>query len=571
MTQGDPLAAVRVLPELNELNEFFWTSGADGCLRFLRCEGCGFVIHPPSPRCPRCLSVDVSPTVLSGRGSVHSLTVNHQPWAPGTPPYVIAVVELVEQPGLRLTTNVVDCDVDDVHIGMAVEVVFQQCEDVFLPLFRPMVPERARGAPTDRRDLARPLTGASSIDSGAEQTRGGPTREPAERAAIIAGVGMSDVGRRLGRSALELTLDACLAAIADAGLVPADIDGISAYPGRSGLVGPGLAGIGVDEVGDALRLEPTWCSGGAEGPAQMVAVVNAALAIAAGLCRHVLVWRTTTESTAQGARGRGSAILASSRATGPREWLAPFGSLSPPGWIGVYAQRHMHEFGTTREQLGQIALTARANAVHNPQAVYRDPLTMDEYLSARMISTPFGLYDCDVPVDGAIAVVVSHRDFAEDLPHAAVHVNAMGTARRGRPSWDQYEDLTTMMGRHAAAHLWSRTDLRPGDVDVAELYDGMSFLALMWLEALGFCGRGDSGPFVAGGTRIARDGDLPLNTQGGQLSAGRLHGYGFLHEACVQLRHEGGERQVGGSPEVAVVSNGGGNLAGCLLLTRGVR
>ena len=125
-----------------------------------------------------------------------------------------------------------------------------------------------------------------------------------------------------------------------------------------------------------------------------------------------------------------------------------------------------------------------------------------------------------------------------------------------------------MGARDAAEHLWSRTDLGPADVDVAELYDGFSFLAMVWLEALGFCGRGESGPFVEGGRRIARDGELPLNTDGGQLSAGRLHGFGLLHEACVQLRGAGGERQAG-SPQVAVVANGGGPVAGCVLLTRG--
>ncbi len=149
----------------------------------------------------------------------------------------------------------------------------------------------------------------------------------------------------------------------------------------------------------------------------------------------------------------------------------------------------------------------------------------------------------------------------------------MGTALRGRPSWDQYDDPTTMAARDAAASMWERTDLRPADVDVAQLYDGFSILAMVWLEALGFCGRGESGSFVEGGGAIARDGVLPLNTAGGQLSGGRLHGFGLIHEACVQLRGEGGDRQVyrrGTSvPEVAAVSNGGGPIAGTLLLTRG--
>src|SRR5262245_15383276 len=128
--------------------------------------------------------------------------------------------------------------------------------------------------------------------------------------------------------------------------------------------------------------------------------------------------------------------------------------------------------------------------------------------------------------------------------------------------------------RDAGAQLWTRTDLTPADVDVAELYDGFSFITLCWLEALGFCGKGEGGPFVDGGERIARDGLIPLNTQGGQLSAGRLHGYGFLHEACLQLFGEAGERQVRRGPRrdrmphVAVAGAGGGPLGGCLLLTR---
>ena len=193
---------------------------------------------------------------------------------------------------------------------------------------------------------------------------------------------------------------------------------------------------------------------------------------------------------------------------------------------------------------------------------------MDDYFNARMITTPFCLYDCDVPCDGGTAVIVSRAEAARDLRRKPIRVEAVGTALKGRPSWDQFDDLTTMAARDAGPMLWSRTDLRPSDVDVAELYDGFSFITLSWLEALGFCPKGESGRFIEGGQRIALDGELPLNTQGGQLSAGRLHGYGYLHEACVQLWGEGGDRQVPGSPEVAVAAAGGGPLAGCLLLTR---
>ena len=148
-----------------------------------------------------------------------------------------------------------------------------------------------------------------------------------------------------------------------------------------------------------------------------------------------------------------------------------------------------------------------------------------------------------------------------------VRVEAVGGSD-GAGGWDQRPDYPKMASEDAAREMWDATDLRPADVDVAELYDGFTFLTMAWLEALGFCADGESGSFLEGGSRIALDGELPLNTYGGQLSAGRMHGYWVLHEACLQLRGEAGERQVQGQPEVAVVSNGGGPIAGCMLLTR---
>ncbi len=398
--------------------------------------------------------------------------------------------------------------------------------------------------------------------------------EPLERRAIISGIGQSDIGRRLGRSDLDLTVQAALAAIADAGLTRDDIDGLATYPGM-GAGTPGFAGPSTPEVQDALRLRLNWHDGGGEGPAQIRAVIAACIAVGAGLAKHVLVYRTVTESTAQGEGGRagiggtGGGGRGIPRFSGFLQWSLPFGAVSAANWIALVGQRRVHEFGLTRQQLGQIAINGRRNAALNPHAVYRDPLTMDEYLAARMISTPLCLFDCDAPCDGATAVIVSHADYAGDTPHPAAHVNAVGTALRGRPSWDQFDDMTSMAARDAAASMWERTDLTPADVDVAQLYDGFSVLTLVWLEALGFCGRGESGPFIEGGTAIARDGSLPLNTAGGQLSGGRLHGFGLLHEAVVQLRGEGGERQVPGRPEVAAVANGGGPIAGSMLLTRG--
>lgn len=382
----------------------------------------------------------------------------------------------------------------------------------------------------------------------------------------ITGTGQSAVGRRLGRSPLSLTVDAVLAAVADAGLTPDDIDGLSTWPGAAEPM-PGFSGVGVADVQDALGLSLAWFSGGPEAPGQLGAVFNAAAAITAGLATHVVCFRTVWEATAQGGGGR-HPVAGSPRVDGPLAYLVPFGAVSAANWVAMMARRHFHEFGTTREQLGAIPLVARANAGRNPQALYREPLTMGDYLHARMVSDPLGLYDCDVPVDGSTAVVMSHAEAARSLRRPPLRLEALGTALAGRPSWDNFDDLTTMAARDAAASLWARTTLTPADVDVAALYDGFSFLTLVWLEALGFCEHGEGGPFVEGGTRIALDGELPLNTGGGQLSAGRLHGYGHLREACVQLWGEGGDRQVPGRPEVAVVGVGGGPVCGCLLIVR---
>jgi acetyl-CoA acetyltransferase len=389
-----------------------------------------------------------------------------------------------------------------------------------------------------------------------------------ERRSVVSGIGQSAIGRRLNRSAVDLTIEAAQQAVADAGLAFDDIDGLATYPGGGGTGGAGFAGPGVVEMQDALRLELAWYSGSAEGAAQMQAVINAVLAVGAGLARHVLVYRTVTEATEQGSGGRRPISAGGGGAGGMVQWTLPFRAYSAANWLALSAQRHFHEFGTTREQLAQIALNARRNAEVNPKAILREPMSMDDYFAARMITTPFCLFDCDLPADGSTALVVSLAEHARAVDHVAPVVEAVGTGFTGRPSWYQRADLTTMGAHDAAASMWERTDLTAADVDVAQLYDGFSFLALSWLEALGFCGHGEGGSFIEGGARIAREGELPLNTGGGQLSGGRLHGFGFLHEACVQLRGEGGARQAAKPVEVAAVGNGGGPVAGAMLLTR---
>lgn len=388
-----------------------------------------------------------------------------------------------------------------------------------------------------------------------------------EDSAIIAGIGRSVVGRRLGRSELSLTVEAARAAIADAGLSTADIDGLVAWPGEYPAP-PGFTGPSPWRLKDALRLQLNWHLAAQEGPSQLAAVMSAVMAVHSGLCRHVLVYRSCAESTGQGGGGRMSVNpVDDGGITGYLQWLRPFGAVSAAHWVALNYQRYLHDTGAKREQVAWLAINQRRNAVLNPAAIYSEQLTVDEYMASRMIATPLCLYDCDVPADGAVAVVVSAADVARDVPHP-VRIEAIGSAI-GRPSWwDQWRAPTDMAAKDAAAHLWSRTELTTNDVDVAALYDGFSFLTMVWLEVLGFCGTGEGADFVDGATRIALDGALPLNTGGGQLSSGRLHGYGHLFEACTQLRGQAeGRRQVAGA-EVAVVAAGGGPHGGCLLLTK---
>jgi acetyl-CoA acetyltransferase len=387
-----------------------------------------------------------------------------------------------------------------------------------------------------------------------------------ERRAAITGVGLAMAGRRADRSALNLTLDAIFEALGDAGLRDSDIDGLSSWPGISST--PGMAPVTLREVKESLGLKLDWFAASPEAPGQLSAVMNAAMAVASGQARHVLCFRTLNQYSAQlRRRSAGASGAAPERVEGLMSWIRPFNGLSAAHPLALVAKRHMHEYGTTREQLGALVLNTRKNAVLNERALYRSPLTMQEYLSARMITEPLCLYDCDPPIDGATVVIVSHIDAARTLRKPPLRIEAMSGALHGRNSWDQFEDLTSMAAADAGRRLWERTDLEPGDVDVANLYDGFSILALIWLEALGFCGKGESGAFVEGGARIALSGSLPLNTGGGQLSAGRLHGFGLLWETCRQLWGEAGDRQVKGAT-VGVTAAGGGPLAGCLLLTR---
>jgi len=548
----------RPAPAVTPETEFFWSSGADGRLRFQQCQSCSALIHPPQPVCRYCRSLSLSPTEVSGYATLIGFTVNQRFSLPGLPaPYVVAQVAIEDDPRARLTTNAVECAPDALYLGMRMEVVFEQvADDVWLPLFRPVPAQLQPASPAEL-----PVDEIPPQDYW-RHVRPMARAEKFEDKVAITGVGASEIGRRLMRTPISLTIEACERAVADAGLTLADIDGLSTYPGGGSFGGFGEGGVTALEA--ALGLRPTWYNGGMETFGPGGSLIAAMLAVAGGLARHVLCFRTLWEAT-MAEQMRTGKLKMSGAGGGLGGWMHPFGATSAAHTLAQNAQRHFHKYGTTRETLGWIALNQRANAALHPTAIYREPMTMDDYLGARTITTPFGLYDCDVPCDASIAVIVSSIDAVPDTAKPPVLVEAVGTQILERIDWDQSTLTHEPQALGPAAHLWTRTSLRPSDVDVAELYDGFTMNCLTWIEALGFCGIGEAKDFLDGGKNIARDGILPLNTHGGQLSHGRTHGMGLVQEAIVQLRGEAGDRQVKDA-RVAAVSSGGLTPGGALLL-----
>jgi acetyl-CoA acetyltransferase len=386
----------------------------------------------------------------------------------------------------------------------------------------------------------------------------------AQTEAYITGIGQSEVGVRLTRPALLLTVDAIKEALNEAGLTIDQIDGVATYPGKMPTF-LGFSPVGSDDVIEAMGIKSKWHLGGGEMPAQLSAIASAAMAVKAGLARHVICFRTVYEAAAL-SRPEEFPPLRRETVDGNSQWTAPFFSISAGTWIAQYAMRHMKRYGMTREQLAQVALNAHRNAAINPKAsaIVKEPLTMDKYMSSRLISTPFCLYDCDRFTDCSTVVIVSAGDALDEVKCQPVRIAAMSCSV-DRYSWDQVEWYASY---ETGADLWKRTDYTVDDLDMVQFYDGFAFLPITWIEGLGIAKKGEGHLFIDGGTRIARDGELPMNTHGGQLGAGRMHGFGFAHEAVTQLRGLGGARQIPGDPKVAVATSGGGPMAAALLLAK---
>ena len=362
------------------------------------------------------------------------------------------------------------------------------------------------------------------------------TREATHRnRCAIAGIGATDYSRHSGRSDLTLAVQAALAALTDAGLDPADVDGI---------VRCDMDTVRPNDLAHVLGIPELtfWAETGPGGTAPPAMIGLAVAAIMSGQATTVLCFR---ELNGRSGRRYGLARDTDEVVGGAGsydEFFAPYGLVTPGQIFALMAQRHMYEFGTQPEQLGHIALACRARANANPAAQMSErPLTMDEYLAARPIAEPLRLFDFCLETDGAAAVVVTSTERARDLrqPPVAIRAVAQSSIPDPQPGVQfpvlMRESITSLPGRAVARTLYSRAGLGPEDIDVAQLYDCFTITVLMQLEDWGFCKKGEGGPFVASGA-IDIDGVLPINTGGGHLSEGYIHGMNHILEGVRQIR-----------------------------------
>lgn len=354
------------------------------------------------------------------------------------------------------------------------------------------------------------------------------------RRACIVGIGQSEFTKWGGiqdRSQFQVTAEAILAACADAGIDPSEIDGLTSFSGDANEAPMMQVALGMPR----LRLSGMVWGGGGGGT--MGSIDLAVSAIAAGQANTVVAYRGLCQG-----QSRRFGLHGAGRING--NFVDPFGIFAPSQMLALAVRRFMHLYPVTEDHLCEIALNARANANRNPNAVmHRRTLSRDEYLASRWIAEPLRLYDCCLETDGACAVVVTSAERARDLPGEAVDILAV--THGSGPGWGSGllaghnmpdEDYASTNGRYLAAELFAKAGLDPKDIDVAQIYDHFSGLVLMALEDYGFCGRGESGEFVASGAIRWPDGQLPLNTSGGQLSEAYVHGMNLVCEGVRQLR-----------------------------------
>ncbi|ABM58326.1 thiolase [Verminephrobacter eiseniae] len=360
------------------------------------------------------------------------------------------------------------------------------------------------------------------------------------------------LGESPGLSSMDLAVSASVRALQQAGLTPGDVDGLFIA-----LPDDALSGLGFAEY---LGIQPRITENNRTGGSSFLThALWAALAIEAGQCDLALIAYGSNQRTATGR------LISSLR---PSAYESPCQLVRPVGAYALAASRYMHEYGLRREQLGQVAIAARRWAQLNPDAFLRTPLSMQEYLASRMVSDPLSVRDCCLVTDGAAAVVMASAQRAGDLARRPVYLLGAAAATDHKDI-TAMPDLTTTAAVHSGARAFAQSGYKPGDMDVAELYDAFTINTLLFLEDLGFCNKGEAGAFVEGG-RIAPGGALPVNTNGGGLSCTHPGMYGLftMVEATQQLMGQAGERQVKNA-QLAVAHGNGGELSSQVTLVLG--
>ncbi|OGO50152.1 MAG: thiolase [Chloroflexi bacterium RBG_16_68_14] len=374
----------------------------------------------------------------------------------------------------------------------------------------------------------------------------------------IVGVDESDqIGICEGKTALMLHAEAARNALRDAGIDISEVDGLC------------TAGPSVMQTAEYLGIQPSFMdSTSVGGSSFVIEVEHAAAAIEAGLCHVVLITHGEMGYSARrGRASRGAGGRWSDPESAQAQFELPYGMGPAPSAYSLAAMRHMHQYGTTHEHLAEIAVATRKWAQLNPKAFMRDPLTIDDVLSSRWIAYPFHVYDCCLVTDAGGACVIVGAERARDLPKKPVWLLGSGEATT-HASLVNNPDLTRTPARYSGERAFTMAGLTPKDIDVVEVYDSFTYTALVTIEELGFCPKGEGGPFLSN-QRSAPGGDFPMNTNGGGLSYTHpgMYGMFLIIEAVRQLRGECGERQVPNA-RTALVNGTGGSLSttGTLIL-----
>jgi acetyl-CoA acetyltransferase len=373
----------------------------------------------------------------------------------------------------------------------------------------------------------------------------------------VAGVGYSKLSRRPVETLATLTSDAVKGALADAGLTLADLDGIATSPSMPRYGGLRGATEGIDVVtpwhlSELLHVTEQINWTGSTNGMVTQSFIEAAMAIASGVCKHAVVYRALHVP-------EGRYINFDSRyAAGTDQFVAPYGFSMPPAWAAVIMRRYFELYGYSRADFARFIADNRANTCLNPNGYWREkPMVPEDYLNARMIADPMSILDCDIPVDGACALLLTSTERARDLRQPPALISGFAASTYPHPTGTVMTLETLWEGcEQVARRLWETSGLGPKDLDNAHLYDGFSIFVPLWLEGLGVLKRGEGMAFLREGHGALR-GKLPINTGGGALGEGRLHGMSHLAEAVLQVTDRAGARQVAGANRaVSTISNG---------------